>query len=250
MLIQKLVKQATIIGESEKIAKFMCYTYRFQIFRNILNLALSLIKVGRLSFKILLKRSSEKIEGLCETLQLGNSLKSKQYIITIKELNPYVIIHEIAHMIEKEMNLDLQIEFLPIVHQDVQQNLKNSNALVQKIINHIIFAEVKAYPNYELRASELFARYFELYAWTQEVYPKDREYLIRTFDLNRVFLNTNKWREKFLDPKLINATDKEVSTYSNAQLIVRPDQVQSKWSNKVASNNYKNIKSKFNDENI
>ncbi|WP_339047263.1 hypothetical protein [Candidatus Mesenet endosymbiont of Phosphuga atrata] len=247
-IIQKLIKQATILGESEKIAEFMYYTYRFQIFRNILNLALSLIKVGRLSFKVLPKRFSEKTEGLCETLQLGNSPKSKQYIITIKELSPYVIIHEISHMVEKEMNLDLQKEFLPIVHQDVQQNLKNSNALVQKIINHIIFTEIKAYPDSQ-RASELFARYFELFAWTQEVYPKDREYLIRTSDLNRVFSNTNRWKEKFLDPKLISATDKEVNAYSNTQLTVRPDQVQSKWSNKVASNNYKNIKSKFNDEN-
>lgn len=248
MLIQKLVKQATVIGESEKVAEFMCYTYRFQLFRSILDLALSLIKVGRLSFKILPKRFSEKTEGLCETLQLGNSLKPKQHVITIKEPSPYVVIHEIAHMVEKEVNLNLQAEFLPIVHQDVQQNLKSANMLVQRIINHIIFTEIKAYPDSQ-RASELFARYFELFAWTQEVYPKDREYLIRTSDLDRVFANTNRWKERFLDPRLISVMDKEIKAYSSTRSIVRLDKIQSKWSNKILSNNYKNIKSKFNDEN-
>lgn len=249
MLIQELIKQATILGESKKIAGFINYTYGFWTFRNIINLTLSLIKLNKLSFKVYPKRFSEKTEGFCETVQLGNNRNLNRYAITIKEPSPYVVIHEIAHMVEKEMNLNLQLEFLPVVYQDVQQNLKSSNMLIQRIINHIIFTEIKAYPDSQ-RASELFARYFELFAWTQEVYPKDREYLIRTSDLDRVFSNTNKWREGSLNPKLISAIDKEISAYSSTRPIIRSDKVQSKWSNKVPSSSYKNIKSKFNDENI
>ncbi len=247
MLIQKLIRQATVVGESGEIAKFIDYTYNFKIFRSILNLTLSLIKRNKLSFKVQAKRISERVEGLCETLQLGNNANLNQYIITIKQLSPYVVIHEIAHMVEKEMNVNLQTEFLPIVYKDIQQNLKNANMLIQNIINHIVFTEIKAYPNYKARASELFARYFELFAWTQEVYPKDREYLIRTSDLNKVFSNTNKWREEFLDHKLISVVDKEVGAYSKTRSITNPEQIQSKWSNKVSSNSYKNTKSKFND---
>ncbi len=113
MLIKNLIKQATKVGSSENVIRYIEYLYQFEKFRNILNLTLSLIKQNRLSFEMYQ-------EGL--------------------------------------------VEFLHKVYQDIEQNLKQANILVQKIIGQVIFKEIQAYQIAKSRASELFARYFELFA--------------------------------------------------------------------------------------
>lgn len=108
------------------------------------------------------------------------------------------------------------------------------NILVQKIIGQIIFEEIQAYQTAKSRASELFARYFELFAWAKEVYPKDKEYLIRTEDLNKVFLATNKWKKSCLDLQIMEKIDKEVKEYSNKTAFKDINKVQSSWTNKFS----------------
>ncbi|WP_395463482.1 hypothetical protein [Wolbachia endosymbiont of Cantharis cryptica] len=244
MLIRNLIKQATRVGNSEDVIRYIEYLYQFEKFRNTLNLTLSLIKQNRLSFEIYQEGLADMKEGVCKTIR---SSGVNRYIIVLKKSNPYIIVHELSHMVENELNLSLEQEFLYKVYQDIEQNLKQSNILVQKIIGQVIFKEIQAYQTAKSRASELFARYFELFAWAQEVYPKDKEYLIRTQDLNKVFLATDQWKKSCLDPQMMDRIDKEIREYSNKTATKDVTKVQSSWTNKFSPGG-KKISSIFGDD--
>jgi hypothetical protein len=231
MLIGNLIKQATRVGNSENTIRYIEYLYQFEKFRNTLNLTLSLIKQNRLLFEIYQEGLMDMEEGVCKTIQ---SCSANRYVIVLRRSNPYIIVHELSHMVENELHLSLEQEFLHKVYQDVEQNLKQANILVQKIISQVIFKEIQAYQTAKSRASELFARYFELFAWAQEVYPKDKEYLIRTQDLNKVFLATDQWKKSCLDPQMMDRIDKEIKEYSNKTATKDVTKVQSSWTNKFS----------------
>ncbi|WP_410542316.1 hypothetical protein [Wolbachia endosymbiont of Tetranychus urticae] len=245
MLIRNLIKQATQVGSSENVIQYVKYLYQFEKFRNTLNLTLSLIKQTRLSFEIYQEGLVDMEEGVCKTIRSSGLNK---YVIVLRRSNPYIIVHELSHMVENELNLSLEQEFLYKVYQDIEQNLKQSNILVQKIIGQIIFKEIQVYQTPKSRASELLARYFELFAWAQEVYPKDKEYLIRTQDLNRVFLATNQWKKSHLDLQIMERIDKEVKEYSDKTAFKDINKVQSSWTNKFSPGS-KKIGSIFEDDN-
>lgn len=245
MLIRNLIKQATQVGNSENVIQYVKYLYQFEKFRNTLNLTLSIIKQNRLSFEIYQEGLVDMEEGVCKTIRSSGLNK---YVIVLRRSNPYIIVHELSHMVENELNLSLEQEFLYKVYQDIEQNLKQSNILVQKIIGQIIFEEIQAYQIPKSRASELFARYFELFAWVQEVYPKDKEYLIRTQDLNRVFLATNQWKKSYLDLQIMERIDKGVKEYSDKTAFKDINKVQSSWTNKFSPGS-KKIGSIFEDDN-
>ena len=231
MLIGNLIKQATRVGNSENTIRYIEYLYQFEKFRNTLNLTLSLIKQNRLLFEIYQEGLMDMEEGVCKTIQ---SCSANRHVIVLRRSNPYIIVHELSHMVENELHLSLEQEFLHKVYQDVEQNLKQANILVQKIISQVIFKEIQAYQTAKSRASELFARYFELFAWAQEVYPKDKEYLIRTQDLNKVFLATDQWKKSCLDPQMMDRIDKEIKEYSNKTATKDVTKVQSSWTNKFS----------------
>lgn len=232
MLIRNLIKQATRVGGSESVIHYIEYLYQFEKFRNTLNLTLSLIKQNRLLFEIYQEGLVDAEEGLCRTIRSSSGVN--RYVIVLRRANPYIIVHELSHMVENELNLSLEQEFIHKICQDVEQNFKQSNILVQNLINQVIFKEIQAYQGVKSRASELFARYFELFAWAQEVYPRDKKYLIRTRDLNTVFLNTNNWKNSYLDSQIMSTIDREIREHSNKTAIKDVNKVQIKWANKFS----------------
>ncbi|MDN5247817.1 MAG: hypothetical protein QWI36_01615 [Wolbachia endosymbiont of Tyrophagus putrescentiae] len=243
MLIRNLIKQATKVGNSENTIRYIEYLYQFEKFRNTLNLTLSLIKQNRLSFEIYQEGSTDAEEGLCKTIR---SSGVNRYVIILRRSNPYIIVHELSHMIENELSLNLAREFIHTVYRDMEQNFTQSNILVQMLVNQVIFKEIQVYQSIESRASELFARYFELFAWAQEIYPRDRKYLIRTRDLDKVFINTNKWKKNYLDPKIMSVIDNEVKEYNNKTNLKDTDKIQTSWTNKFGN---RRIRSIFEDSN-
>ncbi|MGL9731400.1 MAG: WD_0702 family putative metalloprotease [Wolbachia sp.] len=244
MLIRNLIRQATKVGNSENTTQYIEYLYQFEKFRNTLNLTLSLIKQNRLLFEVYREGLVDTEEGVCKTIQ---SSSANRYVIVLRRSNPYIIVHELSHMVENELNLKLEKEFLHKVYQDIEQNLKQANILVQRIIGQVIFKEIQAYQTAKSRASELFARYFELFAWAQEVYPKDKEYLISTQDLNRVFLATDQWKKSCLDQQIMDRIDKQIKDYSNKTAIQDVTKVKSNWTGKFSPGG-KKISSIFGDD--
>jgi hypothetical protein len=232
-MIRNLIKQSTKIGDSKKIIFYVEYLYQFEKFKNIFNLTLSLIKQGRLSFEFSPITYSME-EGLCRTVQDSGVNK---YMIILKKLNPYIIVHELVHMVENELNLTLEQDFVHKFYQDMNQNFTKSNLLVQRLINQVIFKEIRAYDTIKSRTSELFARFFELFAWAQEIYPQDKQYLIRTQDLDKIFLYTNQWKQSYLDPLIMSRLDSEIKEYSDKIIVKDIRTVQTKWTNKISNKN-------------
>ncbi|WP_168464683.1 WD_0702 family putative metalloprotease [Wolbachia endosymbiont of Ctenocephalides felis wCfeT] len=235
-LIRDLVKQATSVGDYEDLTRYIEYLYQFEQFRNMLNLALSLIKQNRLSFGVYQEGPVDMEEGTCETIKSPSGLN--RYVVIVKRSNPYIVVHEISHMVEKELNLDLDMrkecKFYSIIYQDLSQNLNKANILVQNIVKQILIKEIGAYRTTKLQASEVFARYFEVFAWAQEVYPKDKKYLIRTHDLNTLFFATNRWKKNFLDPQIMDKLDKEIKEYSSKTPLKKVEEVRSGWADKFS----------------
>ncbi|OEY86715.1 hypothetical protein BIY23_02545 [Wolbachia pipientis] len=232
-MIRNLIKHSTRVGNSENIIHYVEYLYQFEKFKNIFNLTLSLIKQDRLSFEVSPTTYSME-EGLCKTIQHSGM---KRYIIVLKKLNPYIIVHELTHMVENELNLSLEEDFIHKVYQDMNQNFTQSNLLAQRLINQVIFKEIKAYDSVKSRASELFARFFELFAWAQEIYPQDKEYLIRTYDLDKIFFYTNQWKKSYLDPLIISKLDNATKIYSNKTPMQDVNKVRTQWGNKITPKN-------------
>nr|WP_225536396.1 hypothetical protein [Wolbachia endosymbiont of Mansonella ozzardi] len=63
----------------------------------------------------------------------------------LRRSNPYITVYELSHMVENELNLSLEQEFLHKVYQDIEQNLKQAKILIQRIIGQVIFKEIQAY---------------------------------------------------------------------------------------------------------
>lgn len=119
MLIRNLITQATQVGNSENVIQYGKYLYQFENLRNTLNLTLSLIKQNRLSFEIYQEGLVDMEEGVCKTIRSSGLNK---YVIVLRRSNPYIIVHELSHMVENELNLSLEQEFLYKVYQDIEQN--------------------------------------------------------------------------------------------------------------------------------
>ncbi|MBV0899192.1 MAG: hypothetical protein KTV77_00190 [Wolbachia endosymbiont of Fragariocoptes setiger] len=241
MSITNLIKKGIKCGDSEDIIHYIIHLYEFEKFRNILNLAFSLIKQNRLSFEVYKEGLIENNEGLC---RITRSAGTNKYVIVLRRSNPYIIVHELSHMVEHELNLVLSQEFIHVVYRDIEQNLKQSNLLVKQLIDQVIFKEIKAYQSVKERASELFARYFELFSWSQEVYPKDRKYLVRIKDLDRVFFYTNDWKKNYLDLQLMNVIDKE---FRSSFITKDINKSRTEWNNKFVFRG-KRINSIFDDK--
>ncbi len=222
--------------------KMLCdhitHLYDFSVFRHLLNVVLSLIITSRLSFNVTDKRFSEQQEGLCNTSIssfynkiLKKIIHKKNYVVTIKEMRPNVIIHECAHAIEKESALDITQGFSAAINHDLN-NLHSQNIILQKKIQHLM---VKALESYDQKSHlpELFARYFELFAFTKEV--TDGKFSIS--NVSSCFKNTTKWIKNTLEPILVQKTIKEVSTYS----LSNPPRKEhtTNWQRSISSNSKK-----------
>ncbi len=114
------------------------HLYQYSIFKNILDLVATKVSQNSLKFNIKEKSNFDLDEGNCKTIYeplldsyLNNFRQDRRYVITIKKIAYNVIIHEIAHMVEKELNLDLKY-FIKALHDDFE-NI-NSNLIIVKIL--------------------------------------------------------------------------------------------------------------------
>ena len=209
------------------------HLYQFNIFRDILNVVLSLIIDKHLSFKVIDKRFSESQEGLCATSTtsfyhkvLNKIIYQRHHLVVIKKMSANVIIHECAHAIEKASGINLNENFNSAIHHDLN-NLKDLNMILRNKINNLMMLDLKNY-NIKSHLSELFARYFEVFASTREVVA-DGKFSIE--DVIKIFLNTTQWIETALNPLLREKTNQEVISYSNSHPTITSNTFN--WQNKV-----------------
>lgn len=66
---------------------------------------MSLIKKNSLSFEIYQEGLLDMEEGVCKTIRSSGVNK---YVIVLRRSNPYIIVHELTHMVINELNLSLE----------------------------------------------------------------------------------------------------------------------------------------------
>ncbi len=215
--------------------------YQYKIFKPMLDLVVSIAMDGHLSFVIYDQKLFDLDEGNCKTIEGGamnkllNRVKSQnEYLITIKKIRNDVIVHEIAHMLEKELNKSDALHFIGQIKQDMMF-FKKSNPSLSSAVESIMIKEVALYPEPQ-RNSELFARYFQLLAMSKEVSGFGASYGYSILDVIKLFKASGQVNlYNSIDRKINKTIAKESSLY-----IKDLNEIEHKWSDeKVQSLHYK-----------
>ncbi|RZI47751.1 hypothetical protein EDM53_00415 [Rickettsiales endosymbiont of Peranema trichophorum] len=217
----------------EKFRSIIAKLYRYEIFKPILDLTATLCFKGLLTFVIYDRRFFELDEGNCRTIESGYVVKmlnrfrrNRLYTITIKSIQPHIIVHELAHMMEKECIEDIA-SFDRCIMEDVKSNNTRSITL-QSAVKQVLVVEVNTYP-VDQRSSELFARFFQLVSMAKEVQGYKAEYSYALKDVYQFFERVVALLSKELFNTVHNSVDKNIALYSQ-QYIVPVDDIEHKWS--------------------
>ena len=179
---QQIIDQATESTSSQMKADFLqqiSHLYQYEIFKNILDLTVTKILQGHLKFIVKNALIFDLDAGNCQTVELigdGGMLgwfkPKRNYRITIKKITSEVIIHEICHMVEKEIAEFFSLEQFSRDLLTDMYYLKSNNPALQQKAKSLFVDELRSYPEQQ-RQGELFVRYFQLFAGSQEVYYGD-----------------------------------------------------------------------------
>ena len=137
--------------------------YKFDIFRTNINLILSLIKNKQVKLETQEKRFSESQEGAFKTK------RGEMPIILIKTNSPDIIIHEFAHCMEQAIPHQYAYELVDSIKK-ILQNLNQVQIVIRKKIYSLMIKELEAYKKEDV-FHELFARFFEILAFSREIMP-------------------------------------------------------------------------------
>jgi len=179
-----IIKEASFAEDSYLIERFLSkikHLYQYDIFKDVLDFVVTRSREQILEFSVKESKFFDMDEGNCHTIRAAvpqnilsrtlSSLKSlilpsKKYKITIKKISCDVIIHEIGHMIEGELEGSFNgQEFSSLIQEDIN-NINNFE--LKNTLNNVFIVEVSVYPE-DQKTSELFARYFQLLATSKEV---------------------------------------------------------------------------------
>lgn len=186
--------------------------YQLPILHPTLNLVATKAKRGELTFKVIIPQHWDRLAGHCKTSSVfkkvkGVFKKQHKHEIVIKKLESDIIMHEIAHAMEKESGIDINKEFRTVLGYDM--NSKTSGQLfITQAVTSVMQKELK---NYKLEnvMTELFARYFELLAMSYEVGGYSR-YKFKYTEITEYFKNTTNWTESHLNPLLSKHCDSDI----------------------------------------
>lgn len=221
---------------SEKFIKHIKHLYQYDLFKPILDLVATKSLQGIFKFKVQDKKVFDIDAGNCKTIStdlldsIFNQFRSsKSYLVTIKKINYDVIVHEIGHMIEHELELDLTI-FSNIISEEI--NKKTNFLTISEVIKDIMINQIAKYPQ-DQQNSELFARYFQLFALSKEIsgYEVDSGYKLK--NLENYLVKTYTWIHDNVYSKLKDKIDQNIASYSK-KFLKSIDDVQHKWSEQKA----------------
>jgi hypothetical protein len=205
--------------------------YQYEIFKDMLDLVATLANKDRLIFKIDDRKFFELDEGNCKTIEGGsfnqflNRFKSERsYVITIKKISVPVIVHEIAHMIEKEGDFSSLDAFVEVIEKDLARRDKSNLALISTV-RQIFEEEVKNY-HYSQRASEYFARFFQIIATAREVLGAESSFKLE--DCYKFFTTTIEHLSGSFYNNISLKIDPHIKIESQAY--IKPiDKIEYKW---------------------
>ena len=207
----------SVIADLEEFNKKFFRLYAIDILKPALDVILTKVKNNEARFNVSIMKSWDRVAGHCVTATTAEKEQSsiflkKNYTISIKSLQPSIIMHEIGHAIEHISDLNIENDFKNILSSDIKNN-KTNNIQVSSAIKTILSDELK---NYDLESitSELFARVFELIALSIEVDGlKNFQYDYKA--ISSYLANTIEYFKTVLNPILIKLTDKDIQKNSS-----------------------------------
>ena len=234
-----LFELACLKSEPKLLEQFLTmikHLYQYQIFQPILNLTATKIAENLLTFKLHDQRFFDLDEGNCKTIYggtvnqfLNKVRKQNIYQITIKKLIYDVIIHEIAHMVEKESVINLK-EFSDIIKSELKE--MPSSIGLKNIIKEIFVNALESYPENQ-KNSELFARYFQVLGLAKEISGLSSAGGYKLDQVLANFMYTTEWINNNLKFNIVSLTDPQITEFS-MQFIQEVEQIQHKWSEQKA----------------
>ena len=204
--INSILNNALEFDDKRRVADFIgSYKelYKIPLFKIGLDAILTKAELGLVSFHLQPQDSNNNLHGCCITQErrifhkiFNAFVKNYTHQINIKSLSVEVLMHEIAHALEKESKLELSQEFAHIFKEDLR-NIVNSHMNIQRAIKQIIFKELDLYPQYQ-HNSEMLARFYELLAMSKEIASYHGDFPFKLNEICAVFPNTITWiKEKF-----------------------------------------------------
>lgn len=207
--------------------------YRFELFKDMLDLCMTIANEGRLKFVVQNKEFYALDEGNCLTIDGGvfdtirGVFKSKKsYTITIKKLASDVVVHEIGHMFEKESGVSLDNEFMSAIGADISSKF-SGNISLQSAIKQIMVDEVVGYKKSH-HASELFTRFYQVLAVSKDIAGYSSSYGYKVQDFIKAFPNTIAWAERRLRSVIVGKIDMQVAE-STKHMVVPIEEIEHKW---------------------
>jgi len=241
-----IITSCTLVKEVYHLDQFrmvMNKLYCYEIFKPMLDLVATKAMQGSLKFKVQDQKLFDLDEGNCRTIEGGavnkflNRIKvENKYVITIKKISADVIVHEISHMIEKEIEGAAVAGFADQVLYDLRTG--NGNVSLLAAAKQVMGVEVEAYPPQQ-RNSELFARYFQLLAMSKEVAGYNSNYGYSIVDVYKLFIATEKWLISNLYRSILPKINEAIAKQS-LEYIKELGEIKHSWADeKVKSVHYK-----------
>ncbi len=213
----------------ERFLKIIRHFYHHPFFKNFLDLIMTNCKKDLLQFKLHDAKFFDLDEGNCLTMVDKIGLN---YIITIKQLAGEVVIHEMAHLLEKELQSFLDLPyFASLVLYDLN-NLLPSYSFLEPRLKELFIKALEGYKAAN-HFSEIFARFFEFFSAAKDIaFDRPRNYLFK--DALAVFARSLAWLEATLSKNnWLSLIDPHIS--QNSQIYLKNNYKFQSFSNKITS---------------
>ncbi len=209
------------------------HLYQYNCLKPLMDLSATKCQQELLRFKVQDRQFFDLDEGNCMTIEsvsinnlLNKFKQKKRYVITIKKLGYDVIIHEIAHMLEREVELPLH-DFSSVLLNNLKR-AEVSNITLKATIKKVLFEEVSHYQKSHVQ-SELFARYFQVIAMSKDISGFSSVTGYRVKDVLEALCDTQKWLEENIYELISSKVDAAIEWASRCY-IKSIDDVEHRWS--------------------
>lgn len=186
------------------------------VFKSLLDLAATKCLYKLLHFKISDRKFFELDNGNCKTIfgswdkVLNTFRKEKHFQISIKKIATDIIVHEITHMVQNALSIELRGEFMQIMHYEIANQ---SIPGLKQAVKQLFIEELKEYP-IEDRESEFFARIYQLIALTKEIKGFAESFALSLEQIERSFPQTLIWLKKNVDSIISNSINPQIASAS------------------------------------
>ena len=194
--------------------------YKLPILKTGLDLILSEMEIGNLTFNLNIVDERIQLRGCCLTHEkriynkiFKGFVKTFKHKITLQKLNVGVLMHEMAHSLEKQGRIPLSQGFMQAIENDLR-NFSSASHTVRYAIEKIMYKDLSLYPP-EQHPSELFARYFQMLAMSKEVGHFDDDFQFKASDCENFFQNTTMWINNIFNSAIAARVTEYIASHSS-----------------------------------